>query len=84
MKAENLKHFFKANAIYLRGKSKLTQQQLGYCLKTKRSNIGAIEEGRSMGLGVIFAYSRYFNVSIDDLLTKKLTANDLKNEQSDS
>jgi|GEM_PF-851273 transcriptional regulator with XRE-family HTH domain len=78
MKTENFCYFFKANAIYLRGKHKLTQQNVADLLNIKRSLVGAIEEGRTIGLQNVYAYSRHFNVTLDDLLTKIITAKDLK------
>lgn len=69
MKIENFTANFQRNAINLRVKNNLTQQQLADTLKVNRRSIAAIEEGRALGIEKLYSYSIYFGISINDLIS---------------
>ena len=71
MLAENLK--------YLRKKKHISQQQLADTLDIPRTTLGDYERGHTEpNVQTIVQMSQYFDVSIDHLLTKKLSHQDLE------
>jgi transcriptional regulator with XRE-family HTH domain len=73
LKVENFQYFFKKNVIFIRRINKLTQQQMADRVGIKRSLLGAIEEGRALGINNIYKVSIAFNYTIDDLMTTVLS-----------
>ena len=71
MLAENLK--------YLRKKKNISQQQLADILQIPRTTLGDYERGHTEpNVHTIVQMSEYFDVGIDQLLTKKLSHEDLE------
>lgn len=70
VKRDNFIYFFTQNVNKIRRNNNLTQQQFAYKIGIKRSLLGAIEEGRTMGLENVYKVSRTFGFTIDDLVTK--------------
>jgi len=62
------------NLIHLRINDGYTQHQLAFEIGIKRCTIASYEEqGRNVpSLENLIKYSNFFNVSIDDIITKKL------------
>lgn len=61
------------NVNKLRRNSFITQRELGNKLDVNYKNIGNYEESRSVApYEVLVKYSEFFNVSIDDLIKKRL------------
>jgi transcriptional regulator with XRE-family HTH domain len=73
LKVENFQYFFTKNVIFIRRINKLTQQQMADMVGIKRSLLGAIEEGRALGINNIYKVSIAFNYTIDDLMTTVLS-----------
>lgn len=70
--------YLSKNIKILRKQKALTQAQLADRIGVKRAVIGAYEEGRSEPrLNLLQDICRYFNVSIDEILTKDLDKNDI-------
>ena len=65
--------YFSYNVKWLRNLNGFTQTELSIRLKCTRSIIGAYEEGRSEAkFEMLIKMADLFNVSIDDLLRKKI------------
>jgi transcriptional regulator with XRE-family HTH domain len=66
------------NIKKIRGVKSLNQSDFADLFKLKRASIGAYEEGRAEPkLSTILEIANYFGISIDDLLKKDLSVNDL-------
>jgi transcriptional regulator with XRE-family HTH domain len=66
------------NIKKIRGVKGLNQSDFADLFKLKRASIGAYEEGRAEPkLSTILEIANYFGISIDDLLKKDLSVNDL-------
>lgn len=72
LRKENFQYFFQQNATYLRRNEQYTQCHLAAMLELNIKTVAAIEEGRTVGLENLYKYSKFFNVTINDLITKKL------------
>ena len=71
---KQLEHF-SYNVRWLRNLNELTQTELSVKLNCTRSIIGAYEEGRAEAkFEMLIKMADLFNVSIDDLLRKKITS----------
>jgi transcriptional regulator with XRE-family HTH domain len=58
----------------------MSQQELGELFDISRGSIGSYEEGRAEPkIDSVIKIAAYFKLSIDALLTKELTVNDLSN-----
>ncbi len=58
----------------------MNQQDFGELFEISRGSIGSYEEGRAEPkIDSVIKIAAYFNLSIDALLTKELTVNDLSN-----
>lgn len=80
MTTENFKFFFQYNATYLRVKNALLQKEVASKLGLTRPTVGAIEEGRALGINNVYAYAMYFKVNMQDLVTRKMKPSDLKSK----
>lgn len=68
------------NIRKIRSIKKLSQSEFAELFDLKRASIGSYEEGRAEPkMDVIIRIARHFNISLDDLLTKELTVNQLYN-----
>ncbi|MCG8696555.1 MAG: helix-turn-helix domain-containing protein [Bacteroidales bacterium] len=66
------------NIKKIRSIRKLSQMAFADLFGVSRASVGAYEEGRAEAkLETIMAIANYFSVSVDDLLTKELTVNEL-------
>jgi len=69
---------FGRNIKKIRTVKNLTQQNFADLFNLKRATLGAYEEGRSEPkIENIIKVANYFSISIDDLLTRDLTVNEL-------
>lgn len=67
-----------ANIKKIRGVKNLNQSDFAKLFKLKRASIGSYEEGRAEPkISTICDIANYFGISIDDLITKELSVNDL-------
>ena len=72
--------FFGKNIKKIRGVKGLSQQSFAELFSLKRAALGAYEEGRSEPkIDTIIKVANYFSISIDDILTKEITINQLLN-----
>ncbi len=72
--------YFGKNIRKIRTVKKLSQTAFADLFGLNRGNIGAYEEGRSEAkIDTIISIAKYFGISIDSLLTKELTINDIYN-----
>ena len=72
----SVKNYFGKNLRYLRCLNNMTQIDLAKKLSITRQSISNYERGqRFCGLNTLVDISELFNVSIDDLLKKKLSDN---------
>lgn len=70
--------FFGRNVKKIRGVKKMSQQVFADLFDLKRATLGAYEEGRSEPkIDTIIKVANYFSISIDDMLTKEVTVNQL-------
>lgn len=70
--------FFGKNIKKIRSVKNLSQQAFADLFGLKRATLGAYEEGRSEPkIETIIKVANYFSISIDDLLTRDLTVNEL-------
>ncbi|MBL7471184.1 helix-turn-helix domain-containing protein [Robertkochia sediminum] len=70
--------YFGKNIRKIRNLKNLSQQAMAEVFELKRGALGAYEEGRSEPkIDTLIKFANYFGISIDDLLTKELTVNDL-------
>ncbi len=70
--------FFGKNIKKLRGIKRLSQQAFADIFELKRATLGAYEEGRSEPkIATIIKVANYFSISIDAILTKEITVNEL-------
>lgn len=70
--------FFGKNIKKIRGVNGLSQQAFAELFFLKRATLGAYEEGRSEPkIDTIIKVANYFSISIDDILTKEITVNQL-------
>ena len=70
--------FFGKNIKKIRGVKGLSQQAFAEVFSLKRATLGAYEEGRSEPkIDTIIKVANYFSISIDDILTKEITVNQL-------
>ena len=70
--------FFGKNIKKIRSVKKLSQQAMADLFELKRATLGAYEEGRSEPkIDTIIKVANYFSISIDRLLTKEITVNEL-------
>ena len=70
--------FFGKNIKKIRGVKKLSQQAFADIFSLKRATLGAYEEGRSEPkIDTIIKVANYFSISIDNILTKEITVNQL-------
>ena len=66
------------NIKKIRAVKKLNQSQFAELFGVKRANIGSYEEQRAEPkLDLIIAISDYFKISVDDLIRKKLSVNEI-------
>lgn len=70
--------FFGRNIKKIRGVKKMSQQAFASLFSLKRATLGAYEEGRSEPrIDTIIKVANHFSISIDDLLKKEITVNQL-------
>ena len=70
--------FFGKNIKKIRGVKGLSQQSFAALFSLKRAALGAYEEGRSEPkIDTIIKVAKYFSITIDDMLTKEITVNQL-------
>lgn len=70
--------FFGQNIKKIRKIKQISQSQFADLFKLTRASIGAYEEGRSEAkVDTIIQIANHFSISVDSLLTKELTVNDL-------
>lgn len=70
--------FFGINIKKIRKLKSLSQKELADVIDLKRATLGAYEEGRSEPkIDTIIRVANYFSISIDDLLKRELTINEL-------
>lgn len=70
--------FFGKNIKKIRGVKRLSQQAFADVFSLKRATLGAYEEGRSEPkIDTIIRVANYFSITIDDILTKEITINEL-------
>ena len=70
--------FFGKNIKKIRGVRGLSQQAFAEIFSLKRAALGAYEEGRSEPkIDTVIRVANYFSISIDDILTKEITVNQL-------
>jgi transcriptional regulator with XRE-family HTH domain len=70
--------FFGKNIKKIRGVKRLSQQAFSEIFSLKRATLGAYEEGRSEPkIDTIIRVANYFSITIDDILTKEITINEL-------
>ncbi len=70
--------YFGKNIRKIRTLKKLSQGDFAKIFNLNRSNIGAYEEGRSEAkIDTIIDIAKYFSISIDNLLSKELTIDDI-------
>lgn len=69
---------FGKNVKKIRGVKKMSQQVFADLFDLKRATLGAYEEGRSEPkIDTIIKVANYFSITIDDMLTKEITINQL-------
>lgn len=67
-----------SNIRKIRGVKNLNQSAFAEIFDLKRASVGAYEEGRAEPkINTIIDIAKHFGISIDDLLTKELSVNDL-------
>ncbi len=70
--------YFGKNIRKIRSIKSLSQQEFGELFGLKRATLGAYEEERSEPkIETIINIAKHFSISIDDLLTRELTVNDI-------
>lgn len=70
--------FFGKNIKKIRSVKNLSQQAFADLFGLKRATLGAYEEGRSEPkIDTIIKVANYFSITIDDILTRELTVNEL-------
>lgn len=70
--------YFGKNIKKIRGLKRLSQQAFADVFSLKRATLGAYEEGRSEPkIDTIIKVANYFSITIDDILTKEITINEL-------
>ena len=70
--------FFGKNVKKIRGVKRLSQQAFADIFLLKRATLGAYEEGRSEPkIDTIIKVANHFSISIDVMLTKEITVNQL-------
>ena len=70
--------FFGINIKKIRKLKSLSQKDFGDLFNLKRATLGAYEEGRSEPkIETIINFANYFSISIDDLLKRELSINEL-------
>lgn len=70
--------FFGKNIKKIRGIKRMSQQAFADIFDLKRATLGAYEEGRSEPkIVTIIKVANYFGISIDAILTKEITVNEL-------
>ncbi len=70
--------FFGKNIKKIRGLKGLSQQSFAELFSLKRATLGAYEEGRSEPkIDTVIKVANYFSITIDDMLTKEITVNQL-------
>ena len=67
---ETARFFFHSNIKFLRGRIKMSQEDLAQNLDLKRNNLQALESGKTKNpiLNDLVKFSEYFKISIDSLL----------------
>lgn len=70
------KSIFANNARVIRISMSKTQDEFAELLGCKRANVGAIEEGRSWNIDVVYKYSRIANVNMEFLILYKINLKD--------
>ncbi len=74
----SLMSFFGENIKKIRSLKKLTQSEFSELFKLNRTTVGAYEEGRAEPkIDTIIEIANYFGISIDEILTKRLTINEI-------
>lgn len=72
--------YFGNNIKKIRAIKKFSQTQFAEIFSLSRANIGSYEEGRAEAkIDTIIEIAKYFSLSLDALLTKELTVNELQN-----
>jgi len=70
--------FFGKNIKKIRNVKRLSQSAFADLFQLTRASIGAYEEGRAEAkIDTIIEIAKYFSISVDNLLTKELTINDI-------
>lgn len=73
--------FFGKNIKQLRQARDLSQQQFANLFELSRASIGSYEEGRAdPKIETLVKIARYFDLTIDDLVCKKLGSSSLEQE----
>lgn len=71
-------YFLNKNVKYLRKRKNLTHQQLADILKIQKSSLANFESGsRNCSLEVLVDLSKFFNITIDELIFKDLSLEQL-------
>jgi transcriptional regulator with XRE-family HTH domain len=69
-------NYIAENLSFLRRHNDLSQEKMAEILEIKRSSLSAYELGKAEpSIEVILNYSKYFNLSLDDLVSKPLKDN---------
>jgi len=70
--------FFGINLKKIRKLKSISQKEMAEIISLKRAALGAYEEGRSEPkIDTIIKFANYFSISIDDLLKRELSINEL-------
>ena len=70
--------FIGKNIKKIRSVKQLSQQQLSDILGVSRASVGSYEEGRAEPkIDTIIRLAKHFSISIDALLTREITVNDI-------
>lgn len=70
------KSIFANNAKMIRVSMSKTQDEFAELLGCKRANIGAIEEGRSWNIDIVYKYSKIANVNMEFLILYRINLKD--------
>ena len=76
--------FFGKNIRKIRIAKKMTQSEFAKLFELKRTTVGAYEEGRAEAkIDTIIKIADYFKLSLDQLLRKEITINDIFHFKND-
>ncbi len=70
--------YFGKNIRKIRISKKMTQSEFAHLFNLKRTALGSYEEGRAEAkIDTVIKIADYFKLSLDDLLRKELTINEI-------